>query len=77
MSLFVLDTSGNQDLLAAERLAKPKYENSKKRKLLKESSGLGLGDFAAELQSDDKNEEKKEYDFFGKCTHIKHIYQLK
>ncbi|XP_065358255.1 uncharacterized protein LOC135952308 [Calliphora vicina] len=65
MSLFVLDTSGNQDLLAADRLAKPKYENSKKRQLLKESSGLGLGDFAAELQSEDKNEDKEEYDFFG------------
>ncbi|XP_037820688.1 deoxynucleotidyltransferase terminal-interacting protein 2 [Lucilia sericata] len=65
MSLFVLDTSGNQDLLAADSLAKPKYDNSRKRKLLNESSGLGLGDFAAELQTEVKEEEKKEYDFFG------------
>lgn len=66
MSLFVLDTSGNQDLLEVDSLNKTKYDNKKKHKLLKETKGLGLGDFAAELQDEDKEKEKEEYDFFGK-----------
>lgn len=68
MSLFVLDTSGDQDLLAVDSLTKPKYDSKKKHKLLKETKGLGLGDFAAELQNEDKQQEEKkeEYDFFGK-----------
>lgn len=67
MSLFVLDTLGNQDLLKSETSVKPKFENTKKRKLLNENSGLALSDFTAELQkNEDKNESKQEYDFFGK-----------
>lgn len=66
MSLFVLDTSGNQELLKADSLTKPKYENSKKRKLLNESTEtLGIGNFTAALQSENNEEKKEEYDFFG------------
>ncbi|TMW53924.1 hypothetical protein DOY81_000981 [Sarcophaga bullata] len=66
MSLFVLDTSGNQELLKADSLTKPKYENSKKRKLLKESTEtLGIGNFTVALQNEDNEEKKEEYDFFG------------
>ena len=71
MSLFVLDTSGNQELLKADSLAKPKYENSKKRKLLKESTEtLGIGNFTAALQNENTEEKKEEYDFFGSLLFI-------
>lgn len=67
MSLFVLDTSGNQELLKADSITRPKYENSKKRKLLQESSeSLGIGNIAAALHIGDNEEKKEEFDFFGK-----------
>lgn len=72
MSLFVLDTSGNKDLLKSDKLTAPKFEVSKQRKLLNETQSTSVCKFAAALKNEkDIEGEKEEYDFFGKFFNIK------
>ncbi|XP_073821879.1 uncharacterized protein [Musca autumnalis] len=66
MSLFVVDTSGNQDLLKTEALSAPKF-STKQRQALNETKTSSLSSFAADLKHEDNDgeEKKQEYDFFG------------
>lgn len=75
MSLFVLDTSGNQDLLKSETLSAPKFDVSKQRKLLNELKSSNLSSFTEELKEENE-EDKTEYDFFGKVSEVYKIILL-
>ncbi|XP_005191274.2 deoxynucleotidyltransferase terminal-interacting protein 2 [Musca domestica] len=64
MSLFVFDTSGNQDLLKTDSLTAPKI-NKKQRQVISEKETSSLSSFAAELKNEESDGEKEQYDFFG------------
>ncbi|XP_013103468.2 deoxynucleotidyltransferase terminal-interacting protein 2 [Stomoxys calcitrans] len=67
MSLFVLDTLGNQDLLKTEAFTAPKF-NIKQHKVIDESTKKSnLSKFTDELKTEDDKvqDDQQEYDFFG------------